>query len=130
MKRILFILASGLLLSGCYNTPKPAAVTPAQPQESAKPSTDRDDKVTSGTVAEISGFKFTPEILTVKAGQTVKFTNRDSVAHTVTADDGTSFESGLLGKDQSGTIVAPSKPGSYGFHCSPHPNMKGTLVVE
>lgn len=130
MKRILFILASGLLLSACYNTPKPTAVTPAQPQESSKPSSTNDDKVVSGAAAEISGFKFAPETLKVKAGQTVKFTNRDSVGHTVTADDGTSFESGLLGKDQSGTIVAPSKPGSYGFHCSPHPNMKGTLVVE
>ncbi|MBI5356177.1 cupredoxin family copper-binding protein [Candidatus Collierbacteria bacterium] len=79
---------------------------------------------------EISGFKFSPATLTVKSGQTIKVVNRDSVGHTMTADDGTSFESGLLGKDQSGTITAPSKPGSYGFHCSPHPYMKGTLVVE
>ncbi|MBI2310019.1 hypothetical protein HYU89_03915 [Candidatus Collierbacteria bacterium] len=27
-------------------------------------------------------------------------------------------------------MAAPTKSGSYGFHCTPHPYMKGTLVVE
>lgn len=117
MKKILFVLISGLFLSGCLGGPKAATVNPDLLQE-----------VSAGI--EISGFKFSPDSLTVKPGQVISVTNRDSVGHTVTADDGTSFESGLLGKDQSGTITAPSKPGSYSFHCSPHPNMKGTILVE
>ncbi len=128
MKKILFILASGLLLSACYHNPKPAVTNPV-PQETAKPATDVTNE-TETTKIEISGFKFSPATLTVKAGQTIKVTNRDSVGHTMTADDGTFFESGLLGKDQSGTITVPTKPGNYRFHCTPHPNMKGTLVVE
>lgn len=117
MKKILFVLISGLFLSGCFTSPKPENVSPAPPQEASAD-------------IEISGFKFTPASLTVKAGQIVSVTNRDSVGHTVTADDGASFESGLLGKDQSETITAPSKPGNYPYHCAPHPNMKGTLIVE
>ena len=117
MKKLLFVLISGLLLSGCLSGPKPATVNPAPPQEVS-------------VNIEISGFKFSPDSLTVKPGQIISVTNRDSVGHTVTADDGTSFESGLLGKDQSGTITAPSKPGNYPYHCAPHPNMKGTLIVE
>lgn len=129
MKKLLFILFSGLFLSACYLDSKSAVVNPAPAQENIKPAAESSPQSQAADI-EISGFKFTPTTLTVKAGQIVSVTNRDSVGHTVTADDGTSFESGLLGKDQSGTITTPSKPGSYGFHCSPHPNMKGTLVVE
>jgi plastocyanin len=129
MKKIFFILFSGLFLSACYHEAKPAIVNPAQPQGNTKPAAEA---TTQNQVAdiEISGFKFTPATLTVKAGQIVTVVNRDSVGHTVTADDGTSFESGLLGKDQSGTITAPAKPGNYPYHCAPHPNMKGILIVE
>lgn len=129
MKKILLILVSGIFLSACYHTSKPTVVTPVPQRETSKSPAvvTNEGEVTD---VEISGFKFAPETLKVKPGQTIKVTNRDSVSHTVTADDGTSFESGLLGKDQSGTITAPTKPGSYGFHCTPHPYMKGTLVVE
>ncbi len=119
MKKILLVLVSGLFLSACYHDSKPVVVNPAPVQENTAPAD-----------IEISGFKFAPATLNVKAGQVIKVVNRDSVGHTVTADDNTSFESGLLGKDQSGTITAPAKPGSYPYHCSPHPNMKGTLIVE
>lgn len=128
MKKLLFILFSGLFLSACYHDSKSAVVNPA-PQETSKSATGATLESQLADI-EISGFKFTPQTLTVKAGQIVSVINRDPVGHTLTSDDGTSFESGLLGKDQSGTITAPSKPGSYSFHCSPHPNMKGTLVVE
>ena len=129
MKKILLVLFSGLFLSACYHDSKPAAVNPAPAREDAKPTAESASQSQAADI-EISGFKFSPTTLTVKAGQIVKVTNRDSVGHTITADDGSSFESGLLGKDQSGTIIAPAKPGSYGFHCAPHPNMKGMLVVE
>lgn len=128
MKKLLFILFSGLFLSACYHDSKSAVVNPAS-QETSKSANGAILESQTADI-EISGFKFTPASLTVKAGQIVSVVNRDSVGHTVTADNGTSFESGLLGKDQSGTITAPSKPGSYSYHCSPHPNMKGILVVE
>ena len=128
MKKLLLVLFSGLFLSACYHDSKPAVVNQS-PQDVSSPSAESTDEVNE-TVIEISGFKFSLATLTVKAGQVIKVINRDSVGHTVTADDGSSFESGLLGKDQSGTIIAPTKPGSYPYHCSPHPNMKGTIVVE
>lgn len=129
MKKILLILFFGLFLSACYHDSKSAVVNPAPAQEDTKPAAESAPQSQVSDI-EISGFKFTPATLTVKSGQIVKVINRDSIGHTVTSDDGTSFESGLLGKDQSGTITAPAKPGSYGFHCAPHPNMKGILVVE
>lgn len=129
MRKLFLLLFSGLVLSACYHDSKPAVVNPVPPQETTKSATVSTPQNQPADI-EISEFKFSPDSLTVKPGQIISVFNRDSVGHTVTADDGTSFESGLLRKDQSGTITAPSKPGSYSFHCSPHPNMKGTLVVE
>ena len=77
----------------------------------------------------ISGFKFTPASLTVKSGAKVTVTNDDSTAHTATADDGNSFDTGTLDPGSSQTISV-SRPGSYGYHCSIHPFMKGTIVVR
>ena len=64
----------------------------------------------------------------VPPGATIDVNNEDSIAHTVTADSGKSFD------DQANTgassFTAPSQPGSYPFHCTFHPEMHGTLVVK
>ncbi|HUQ19576.1 MAG TPA: plastocyanin/azurin family copper-binding protein [Gemmatimonadaceae bacterium] len=64
----------------------------------------------------------------ITAGTTVEWTNRDPLAHTVTAVD-RSFNSGLIqpGKTFRHTFT---KPGTYAFFCMPHPFMKGTIVVK
>jgi plastocyanin len=77
----------------------------------------------------ISNFKFAPATLTVKRGGRVTVTNDDSTAHTATADDGRSFDTGTL-QPGDAKAVAPSKPGRYAYHCSIHPFMHGTIVVE
>ncbi len=78
---------------------------------------------------KISNFKFAPASVTVKPGAGVAVTNEDSTAHTATADDGHSFDTGDLAQGASQTISV-SKPGSYAYHCSIHPFMHGTLVVK
>ena len=65
----------------------------------------------------------------VKAGATVNIKNNDSFTHTVTSDDGTSFNVSVDG-GKSATVTAPSKAGSYKFHCNIHSTMKDTLTVE
>lgn len=79
---------------------------------------------------EIKNFAFSPATLTVKPGVKITITNQDKVGHTLTADDGKSFDTGILSQDKSATITAPAQTGSYSFHCTPHPYMKGTLVVK
>ena len=65
----------------------------------------------------------------VKAGATVDIKNNDPFTHTVTSDDGTSFNVSVdAGK--TATITAPSKPGTYKFHCNIHSNMHATLIVQ
>ena len=77
----------------------------------------------------VKDYSFSPGTVSVKAGATVTVHNNGPSTHTVTSDDGTSFNVSVdSGKDA--TFTAPSKPGTYKFHCSIHPSlMKGTLTV-
>lgn len=77
---------------------------------------------------QISSFSFSPASLTVKVGDTVTWTNQDSVGHSATADD-KSFDTGILGQGKSGTITF-SKAGTYTYYCSVHTSMSGTIVVQ
>ncbi len=75
----------------------------------------------------ISGMSF-PATTTVKVGSTVKWTNSDAMAHTVTSDDGTSFSSGSIDYGSSFSYTA-NTVGTFAYHCNFHSNMKATLVV-
>ena len=77
----------------------------------------------------ISNFKFSPAPVRVKNGARIKVSNDDSAPHTVTADDGKSFDSGTVDSGASTTIQAPAA-GTYAYHCTIHPFMKGKLVVQ
>jgi plastocyanin len=71
------------------------------------------------------GFK--PSDVTVETGTTVTWRNTGAMEHTVTSDDKV-FDSGHLKSGQSFSFTF-RKPGVYGYHCSPHPWMKGTVRV-
>lgn len=69
-----------------------------------------------------------PGTITVKKGTTVTWNNKDGYAHTVTSDDGTSFNSGSLAGGASFSYVAATA-GTIKYHCNFHSNMNGSLVV-
>ncbi len=95
----------------------------------SRPKAQVAETLPSGPTIEVKNFKYSPETLTVKPGEKITVIDRDSTGHSITADDG-SFDSGVLEQGVPGTITAPTKPGTYAFHCVPHPSIKGTLVVE
>ena len=70
--------------------------------------------------------KFVPERVEVAVGQTVTWTNRDFVPHTVTASG---IESGDLAEGKSWSMVAKEK-GEIAYICRLHPVMKGVVVVK
>lgn len=70
------------------------------------------------------------EPITVAPGATVMVTNMDSARHTVTADEGSAFDVDVQGSGGTGTFTAPTKPGTYAYHCTFHPGMQGTLTVK
>ena len=73
-------------------------------------------------------FAFAPATITVKAGQAVTFTNNDPVAHTSTSADG-AWDSGEIMPGGSFTTTL-QQPGTYTYHCSIHPFMQATVVVQ
>jgi plastocyanin len=79
-------------------------------------------------VVHIRDDKFNPPSVTVRAGDVVSFINDDDDAHTATADDGSWDSEGLnQGQKWSHTFA---KGGKVTYHCTVHPFMKGTLVVQ
>jgi amicyanin len=76
----------------------------------------------------IDNFVFEPARVTVKAGTTVTWTNRDDIPHTVAAKE-RQFKSKVMDTDESYSFTF-STPGEYTYFCSLHPHMTGTIVVE
>ena len=76
----------------------------------------------------IDNFTFNPQTLTVKAGTTVTWTNKDDIPHAVAAV-GKQFKSKVLDTDNSYSFTFTT-PGTYTYFCSLHPHMTGTIVVE
>jgi amicyanin len=77
---------------------------------------------------KIDDFAFSPPSLTVKAGTTVTWRNKDDIPHTV-ASSGRLFKSKALDTDDSYSFTF-NEPGSYQYFCSLHPHMTGKIVVE
>ena len=76
----------------------------------------------------IRDFAFSPRTVEIRVGESVTWTNRDSVAHTATANND-AFDSGLLDEGESYTVTF-IRAGTYRYVCTPHPNMTGTVVVS
>ena len=76
----------------------------------------------------IREFAFDPDTLTVTVNTIVRWTNREMVLHSTTADDG-AWESPLIepGKSYSRRF---GQPGIYPYYCTPHPFMRGVVIVE
>ncbi len=85
-----------------------------------------DTPVATGQL-DIVEFNFKPQTVTVKAGDTVTWTNQDTFAHTVKAD--------LFGEsprlDKGGKFSHTfARPGTYPYICGIHNSMTGTVVVQ
>lgn len=81
----------------------------------------------AGTVIEIRDMHFTPDAVTIAAGGTVTWVNKDESPHTVT-DKGLAFRSAALDTDErfSHTFTAP---GDFTYFCTIHPMMVGRIKV-
>lgn len=90
---------------------------------------------TDGSLVHVAvgDYSFSPNRVTIKAGTTVQWMNMDTVAHTVTFgshdDMGGSMGSGMLGH-MGMYQYRFMEPGTYEYHCEPHPYMTGTVVVN
>jgi amicyanin len=77
---------------------------------------------------DMAALKYAVETVTISAGQAVRWTNRDPVEHTVTFD-GTEPGSPVIPRNGS-YVHRFERPGTYTYHCTPHPFMKGVIIVR
>ena len=110
------------MVAGCtsYQTPATTATPAATPT-----STSGVNSIT------IKNFAFDPSTLTVKTGTVVTWINQDATQHTIVSDTGSpaAFSSAPFSTGASYTFTF-TQPGTYTYHCSIHPSMKGTIIVQ
>jgi len=116
------VLAVGLSAASCGSTGGSAATT-----EAAGGATTT---APSGAGAQVvmKNIAFDPASVTINVGETVTWTNEDSVSHTVIGDNG-EFESTTLAKGDTFGFTF-GQAGTYAYHCSIHPSMRGTVIVQ
>lgn len=102
--------------------PQPASTQPTPPQQPPAPS-----QQSSSLNVDISGFAFSPATITAPVGATVTWTNRDSVAHTITSQNGP-FGSGQLSRGVTFSYTF-QESGTFQYHCKNHPSMTARVIV-
>lgn len=109
----LFLVFSLLVFAG-------ATASAAEARPSSSPETTR------GVLIVL--FAFRPSTVTVSVGDTVTWINAAFIPHTTTSDTGL-WASGRLNRLGRFSFTF-TKAGTYTYHCSIHPFMKGSIVVQ
>lgn len=77
----------------------------------------------------IEGYKFLPDEVAIKVGDSVRWTNHEKrTSHSVVFPREGGLESERMFPQESWQRRF-EKPGRYDYHCGPHPEMKGVVVV-
>jgi hypothetical protein len=76
----------------------------------------------------IQGSSYLPATVTIDPGETVRWTNKDFLQHTVTSTSGV-FDSGFLSMNQQFSYTF-NDPGTYDYICMVHPFMAGKVIVR
>jgi plastocyanin len=155
----LLVLGAVVLLAACGNntsTGSTAAPTATTNTSAGTTSTTTKEygygygnggSTTSTTTAAISGptmtvtittdssgkFAFSPAKLNIPVGTTVIWKNMTAAPHTVTSDDGKTFDSGTANpvSPQGGTFSFKfTAAGTFAYHCQFHTYMKATIIVK
>lgn len=123
--RLVFWTAGAvLLILACMAAGCSSYQTPSTPATTQVPST-------GASTITIKNFAFDPPALTVKTGTGVTWVNQDGAPHAIVSDTGAPapFSSDTLSTGASYKFTF-TQPGTYTYHCSIHPSMKGTIIVQ
>ncbi len=77
---------------------------------------------------------YSPTFVNIRTGTPISWDNPTAAIHSITHDDckngvQCAFDSGPLGQNRTFTLTN-LPPGSYPYHCTFHPIMRGILVVQ
>jgi plastocyanin len=114
---LLFFLMTSI---GCSGTTAMTGMTTSATSGTASTSA-------TGTDVTIQSNSFNPDSLTIKVGDTVTWTNKDSYDHTVTSDTA-AFDSGGIASGATFSFTFNAE-GTYSYHCSIHTSMTAKIIV-
>ena len=137
MKHIVTMIAILLVLAACAPQQTPQSVQQVQEAEVTAPtqetakmgetaplnSNPSDTKVVD---VQIKNFKYTPAVVTINKGDTVRWTNLDKAPHDAMGDD---WNSEMLQTGMTSEVTFDTA-GEYDYICSVHPSMKGQVIVQ
>ena len=156
---IFAVILSLILSPGCaHQSTKPQAETTTVPEENPVPTespiattttltssngfnssiNDSEAKSTTTTLPgdvskminlAIKNFEYSEVALRIRKGDTIVWTNLDTVAHTVSSDTGGELDSDTLVRGETFMHTFNSR-GVFGYHCKMHPSMKGKVIVS
>jgi plastocyanin len=109
-------VATATATAGTGATPTATATAPAA------------QVITIAINGQAGGMSYTPANATIHVGDTVKWTNTDSISHTATQNGG-GFDTGIISPGATSTGIVMTTAGTMNYHCSIHPTMTGALTV-
>jgi plastocyanin len=125
-------LAGALLLALAMTACSSAASSPAESTAASEGDGGGGD---GGNVVGMAGSSFSPESITISAGDSVEFNNDDGTSHRIVeGEDGAevddpAFEALALSAGDSASVTF-DEPGEYQVTCTIHPSMQMTVIVE
>jgi amicyanin len=78
----------------------------------------------------ITAMKFPADTVFISAGQAVRWNNTDPLGHTIAFAAGSGEANSDLIPQNGAYVHRFSQPGTYPYSCTPHPFMKGVVVVR
>jgi plastocyanin len=127
------ILVLGVVAAGCGGSDKSGSSDSSSSGGSTAPKSSAPAKSTAKPDVKVvmKNIQFMPMNITVKKGQTVQWTNNDSVTHNVTKDSGpgASFKSPNVNPGSKYQTTFDT-PGKVHYLCTIHPNQTGTITVK
>lgn len=120
---IILIIILVVIVGAVYFLQQPKTAQNNQPNQPLNNSVSTGSEALNIT---IQNFLFNPAELSIKKGDTVTWTNQDSMAHKIS---GNGFQSDALNKGQSFSFTF-NTAGTFDYICSIHPSMKGKIIVQ
>jgi len=115
----LLSISSSCTKSSTYNTPSGSNI--------GSNTGSKGGAVPGANEVWIQNMTFDPSSITVTAGTTVTWTNKDAIGHTVTSDSGF-FDSGNIGTNGTYSYMFATE-GTFNYHCKVHPAMIASVTV-
>ena len=113
--------------SGTAATTGPAATTGGAATGAAKVCSEPASTEPADVQATVGGNEWGP--VAAKVGDVIAWTNSDAAPHKVGLDDGScSMSQNIAGGGGTRSLVF-DVAGSFPFHCTVHPSMKGTITI-